>query len=171
MSRIPPKQKYSWKHRFHGLEHDSKMRLFKTYSRTSTLRGYEAPGKILKKKTRNEERKAGKRVKNTPANGGIDRRESYHFPQISEGNGARENGKWEPFRKIQKQNKCENAGIEGGRVKDLASKNPKRSQSVPGRATYETQLARAEWTSCLILRGRRRIQAENYQENLSRRTE
>ena len=29
------------KNRFHGLEHDSKMRLFTTYSHTSTLRGYD----------------------------------------------------------------------------------------------------------------------------------
>ena len=35
----------SRKHRFHDLEHESKMRLFATYSHTSTLRGYEASGK------------------------------------------------------------------------------------------------------------------------------
>ena len=50
-------QKYGrfGKHRFHGLEYDSKMRLFKTYSHASTLRGYEASGKMLKQKTANEE--------------------------------------------------------------------------------------------------------------------
>ena len=32
----------SGKHRFHGLEHDSKIRLFTTYSHTSTLRGDSA---------------------------------------------------------------------------------------------------------------------------------
>ena len=41
----------SVKHRFHGLEYDSKMRLSKIYSHTSTLRGYEAPGKMLRNKT------------------------------------------------------------------------------------------------------------------------
>ena len=55
----------SGKHRFHGLEHDSKMRLFTTYSHTSTLRGFEASRKMLQQKTSNEERKAGKRVQNT----------------------------------------------------------------------------------------------------------
>ena len=41
----------SGKHRFHSLEHDSKMWLFKTRSHTSTLlRGYEASGKNLKQK-------------------------------------------------------------------------------------------------------------------------
>ena len=69
----------SGKHRFHDLEHDSKMRLFTTYSHTSTLRGYGASRKMLQQKTSNEERKTGKRVQNTQANGRIDRRESYHF--------------------------------------------------------------------------------------------
>ena len=64
----------SGKHRFHGLEHDSKIPLCKTYSHTSTLRGHEALEKILEQKTTNEERKTGKGVQNTPANGGIDRR-------------------------------------------------------------------------------------------------
>ena len=69
----------SGKHRFHGLEHDSKMRLFTIYSHTSTLRGYEASGKVLQQKISNEERKTGKRVRNTPANGGIDRREPCYI--------------------------------------------------------------------------------------------
>ena len=52
------------------------MRLFKTFSHTSTLRGYEASGKTpIKQKKRNKP-------------------------------------------------KCESAGVEGGRVKDLASKTP-----------------------------------------------
>ena len=49
----PCMQKYErfGEHRFHGLEHDSKMRLFKSYSLiTSTLRGYEASRKTLKQK-------------------------------------------------------------------------------------------------------------------------
>ena len=89
------KMKDSGKHRFHSLEHDSKMRLFKTYSHTSTLRGKKASGKTLNQKTTNEEHKTEKVVQNTAANGGIDTREIYHFPQISEGNGAREKGKRE----------------------------------------------------------------------------
>ena len=79
MSRICRNMEDSGKHRFHDLEHDRKMRLFTTYSHTSTLRGYEASGKMLQPKTSNEERETGKRVQNTPANGGIDRRESHHF--------------------------------------------------------------------------------------------
>ena len=85
----------SGKHRFDGLKRDSKMRLLKTYSHTSsTLRGYEAEGKMLQQKTSNEERIAEKRVQNTPANGGIDRRESYHFRRLARETGAekRKNG-------------------------------------------------------------------------------
>ena len=84
----------SGKHRFLGLEHDSKMRLFITYSHTSTLRGYEASEKMLQQKAPNEERKTGKRVQNTPGNGGIDRRESHHFPRLARGKEPeqRENG-------------------------------------------------------------------------------
>ena len=51
----------SGKHRFHGLEHHSKMRIFETCSHTSTLQGYEASRKMLTQKTTNEERKTGKR--------------------------------------------------------------------------------------------------------------
>ena len=144
MSRICKNMEDSGKHRFHGLTHDSKMRLFKTYSHTSTLRGYEASGEMRRQKSTNEERKTGKEVQNTPSNGGIDRCESYHFPQISEGNGEREEGKRKLCRKNRKKNNCENAGVEDGRrVKDLASKTPSGRKSVPERATYETQLARA----------------------------
>ena len=71
------------KHRFHDLEHDSKMRLFTIYSHTSTLRVYKASGKMLHQKTSNEERKTGKGVQNTSANGGIDRRDSYHFHRLA----------------------------------------------------------------------------------------
>ena len=83
----------SGEHRFHSLEHDSKMRLFKTYSHTSTLRGKEAAGRALKQKTTHEERKSGKKVQNNPANGGINTHDSYHFPHTSEGNESRETGK------------------------------------------------------------------------------
>ena len=84
----------SGKHRFHGLEHDSKIRLFTTYSHTSTLRGYEASGKKLRQKTTNEEWETGNMVQNTPANSGIDRRESYHVRRIARERGLRkrENG-------------------------------------------------------------------------------
>ena len=93
----------SGKHRFHGgLEHDSKMRLFKTYFHTSTPRGHKASGKILDQKTTNEKRKTGHGLQNTPANGGTGGRESYHFPQTSEGNGTRGNIKGET-RTIQKK--------------------------------------------------------------------
>ena len=50
MSRTRRNIEDSGKHRFHGLEHDSKMRLFEIHSHTSTLRGYEAPGKTLSRK-------------------------------------------------------------------------------------------------------------------------
>ena len=45
MSRICRNIECSGKHRFHGLERDSKMRLFTIYSHTSTLRGYD-PGSV-----------------------------------------------------------------------------------------------------------------------------
>ena len=48
MSRICRYMEDSGKHRFHGLEHDSKMRLFKTYSHTSTLRGLTKNAKAEK---------------------------------------------------------------------------------------------------------------------------
>ena len=83
----------SGKHRFHGLEHDSKMRHFKTHSHASTLPGYEASGKMSKQNTTKGERKTGNELQNIPANGGIDRRENNHFPQIGEGNGTKGNRK------------------------------------------------------------------------------
>ena len=149
MSRICRNMEDSGKHRFHDLEHDSKMRLFTTYSHTSTLRGCEASGKMLQQKTSNEEWKTGKRAQNTPANGGIDRRGDLSVPQISEGNGGREKGKrGELCRNIEATTKCESAGVEGGRVKQHASKTPSGRKNVPERATYETQLARAKcWIS------------------------
>ena len=91
MSRICRNMEDSGKHLFHGLDHDSKMGPFKTYSNTSTLRGYEASGKKRKQKTTNEERKRGNGRQNTPANGGVDRRESYHFLQIREERGTEGN--------------------------------------------------------------------------------
>ena len=63
------------------------MRLFITHSHTSTLRGYEAPGKKLKQKTTNGERKTGNEPQTTPANGGINSARTIdHFPQMTEGN-------------------------------------------------------------------------------------
>ena len=66
------------------------------------------------------------------------------IPQISEGNGGREKGNRKLGRKIETTTKCERAGVEGGRVKNLASETPSGRKIVPERATYETQLARAE---------------------------
>ena len=108
---------------------------------------------MLQQKTSNKERKTRKKVQNTPTNGGIDRRESYHFPHISEGKGAGEKGKLELCRKIETKTKCESAGVKGGRVKNLASKTPSGPKNEPERAMYETQLARAKNTSCPTLRG------------------
>ena len=73
----------SGKHLFHGLEHDSKMRLFTTYSHTSTLRGYQASRETVQQKITNEERETEKGVQITPANGGIDGRESYHLRRLA----------------------------------------------------------------------------------------
>ena len=86
----------SGKHRFHGLKHDLKMRLFATYSHTATLQGYEASWKLLEQKTSNKEWKTGNRVRNTPANGRFDRRESFHFRRLGTVTGAekRENGNY-----------------------------------------------------------------------------
>ena len=67
--------------------------------------------------------------------------------------------------------KFESAGVEGRRVKNLASKTPSGRKNVTERATYETQLARAEWTSCPTLRGPRRNRVENYLETHPRKTE
>ena len=131
------------------------MRLFTIKSHTSTLRGYEASGNILQQKTLNEERKTGKRVHNTSVNGGIDRREDYHFHRLARETGAEKRQQRELCRKIEITTKCESAEVEGGRVQTLASKTQSRRENVPERATYETQLARAEWTSCPTLRGRR----------------
>ena len=97
-------------HGFSGLEHDSRIRLFKTYSKTSTLRGFEAPGKMIKQKPTNEERKTGKGAQNTLANGGIDRRDSHHFPQICEENVAREKGKQELCGKMETKTKAKTLG-------------------------------------------------------------
>ena len=63
MSRVCRNMEDSGKHRFHGLEHDSKMRLLKSYSHTSTLRGHEASRKILKQK-RPREQNLSRRKKN-----------------------------------------------------------------------------------------------------------
>ena len=86
------------------------------------------------------------------------------LPQINEENGSREKGKRELCRKLETITKCESAGVGGGRVKNLASKTPRGRKNLPERATYETQLSRAEWTSCPT-RGRRQNRADIYQEN------
>ena len=96
----------SRKHRFHDLEHDSKMRLFITYSHTSTLRGHEASGKMVVQKNPKEERETGKMVQNTPANGRIDRRESYHFHRLArETGGSQRKGKTGTMQKNKNDNK------------------------------------------------------------------
>ena len=171
MSRTCRNMEDSGKHRFHGLEHDSKMRLFTTYSHTSSLRGYEASGKMLQQKTYKRRTKDVKKGTDDSREWRDRQVREQSLPQISEGNGGREKGKREPFRKIERKTKCESAGVEGGRVKNLASQTPSGRKNVPERATYETLLARAEWTSCPTLRGRRRNRAENHQENPPRKTE
>ena len=123
MSRIRRNMEDSGKHRFHSLEHDSKMRLFKTYSHTSTLRGYEASGKMLKQKTTNEERKTGKGLQKRMA--GSTAARAITFRRLARGMKLEgtEKGKRELCTKKRKKiTKCENAGV-GGRIpKNLASK-------------------------------------------------
>ena len=96
---------------------------------------------MLTQKTINGERKTGNGLQKTPANGGIDRRESYHFPQINGGGVTKEDrkGKRDLFRTG--KNKGEHGRVEGETVKNLASKPPSGRQSVSERATYDTQLA------------------------------
>ena len=77
---------------------------------------------------------------------------------------------------METKTKCESARVEGGRVKNFASKTPSGRENVLERATYETQLARAERTSCPTLRERRpnraeNYRAENYKDNPPRKTE
>ena len=72
---------------------------------------------------------------------------------------------------IEAKTKCEIVGVEGGRVEDLASKTQAVAKNISERATYGTQLARAERTSCFTLRGRHRNRVENYQDNPPRKTE
>ena len=133
----------SGKHRFHGVKHDY-MRIFTTYSHTSTPRGYEAPGKVPQQKTSNEAWKDGKKGTEHSSEWRDRQARELSLPQIIEGNGGREEGKRELRRKIETKTKGESAGVEGGRVKNLASKTPSGRKSFPKRATYETQLARAE---------------------------
>ena len=127
----------SGKHRFHGLEHDSKMRVFTTFFHTSTLRGYEASGNMLPTaenlKQRTEDGEKGTEHFQQMARSTCARAIT---PQISEGNGGREKkGKRElDYLSMQKnRNNVKKmrkrwAGVEGGRVKNLAQGNPKRSQ-------------------------------------------
>ena len=132
------------------------MRLFTTYSHTSTLRGYEASGKRLQQKVSNEERKTEKMIHDTPANGGIDRHGGYHFHRLARETGAEKREQRELCRKIETITKCESAEVERGRVEHLASKKTQSGRNnVPERATDEAQLARVEWTWCPTLRGRR----------------
>ena len=65
--------------------------------------------------------------------------------------------------KMKKRNTCKNAWVEGRRVKNLASKNPKRSQKGI-RPLRKKPNSRAERTSYSTRRGRRRNRAENYRE-------
>ena len=127
------------KHRFHDLEHDSKMRLFTTYSHTSTLRGLRenATAENLKRRTEDEE-------KGTEHSSEWRDRQARELslPQTSEGNGGREKGKRELCRKIEAITKFESAGVEGRRIKNLASETPSGHKNVPERATHETQFAR-----------------------------
>ena len=116
------------KHRFHGLEHDSKMRLFTAYSHTSTLRGYEASGKMLYQKTSNEERKTRKRVQNTPANSGIDRRESYHFRRLARETGAEKRKTGTTMQKNRNNDKLRKRWGRRRKSQKPREQNPKRSQ-------------------------------------------
>ena len=141
------------------------MRLFKTYSHISTLRGYEASGRMLTQKTSNGEQKTGNGPQKTPANGGVDRRASYHFPQSTEGGVTKgdRKGKRELSKRKQK-NSCKKAGVVGGIVETLASKAPSGRKSVSERALRTKPNPRVEWTSYFTLRGRRRNRAEKYRE-------
>ena len=76
-----------------------------------------------KPKTKNGRRE--KRVQNTPANDGIDRRESYHFPQVSEGKGAREKRENVHYaEKLYTKTKCESAGVEGAEESKTSRAKP-----------------------------------------------
>ena len=124
----------SGKHRFHGLEHDSKMRLFETYSHTSTLRGYKSLGENATAEKHKRRTETGKRGTEHSSEWRDRQARELSLPQISEGNGARENGKRVLCRTIETKTKCESAGVEGERVKDLASKTPN------GRKTHSDAL-------------------------------
>ena len=97
--------------------------------------------KMLKQKITNGERKSGSGLQKTSANGGIDRCESYHFPQINEGNGTKGNIKGRTGLSRVK-NKCENAGVEGGIVENLASKTPRGRKSASERYVRSPTRAR-----------------------------
>ena len=79
-------------------------------------------------------------------NGGIDRRESYHFPQISEGHGepeGTEKGKQKPYTEKENiRNECKHAGVEGRIVNNLARAKP-RDETPPFRPWYNKLLAEA----------------------------
>ena len=154
MSRICRNMEDSGKHRFHRLEHDSKMRLFKNHSHTSTLRGYEASENcyLVNQKTTNGGRKTGDGLQKAPANGGIDRGESHHFPQNDEGGmgpKGTEKGKQEVAREEKKRKRW-------GRRWD--SRKPRQQNPERPQKSIRTQRtkpnSRAEWTSYFTLRGR-----------------
>ena len=96
---------------------------------------------MQEQKTTNREWKTGNGIQKATADGGIDRHESYHFPQIDQGNGTKGNRKRKTGT-IQKKKKNENAGVEGGIVENLASKTPSGRKSVSERYVRNPTRAR-----------------------------
>ena len=82
--------------------------------------------KNAKAETTNEEHKTGKWVQKTPANGGINTLERYHFPQISKGNGAREKGRREICTESRNKKNAKTLGSKAEESKTSRA-NPKRS--------------------------------------------
>ena len=94
----------------------------------------------LHKQTKNGRRE--KTVQNTPANSGFDRRESYHFPQINEGNwGQRKKGKRELCKKIETKQMRKRWGRRR-KSERPREPNPKRSKK-RARTRYVRNPARA----------------------------
>ena len=124
----------SGKHRFHGREHDSKMRLYKTYSHTSTLRGYEAPEKL---QSRKPQAKDGRRETYTEHSSEWRDRQARELslPQIREGNEAREKGKRKLRRKNRNKNKKRKRWGRRRKSQRPRGQNPERSQK-PTRTRY-----------------------------------
>ena len=111
-----------------------------TYSTTPLpCKATKPKGKCYSRKTRTKNKRREKGTEHFSE--GRDRQaRGLSLLQISEGTGAREKGKRELCRKIETITKCESAGVEGGRIKTLASKTPSGCKNVPERATYETHL-------------------------------